>query len=332
MINQRFGILKQFILAATICICTTTVDAQLRVVNYNVHFCSADLDAMKEVFTAVALDDTHGKAIPVSMYVFQEVTKGKDSVLHKLVGETYSKGTYTNQGESGGAQAMFYNSTQLIEVADDHKDIYTGATRNADRWHVIGVGENEGVDLWVYSAHLKASPGTENKTQRVAGVKAILEDVATLPKDCHIIFVGDMNFYNVKEPAYILITKSLIDPLGTDEWAGNDDALKHTQSSRKIRKGGLASGGLDDRFDFQFISKSLQDNKGLELIRGSYHSLGNDGNHYDVAINDGENQFFDDDASRSNALALALHNASDHLPVIADYEVVKDEKLTPKPQ
>jgi endonuclease/exonuclease/phosphatase family metal-dependent hydrolase len=323
---HRFGILKQFIFTVAICVGVTTVDAQIRVVNYNIHYCSADLDAMKKVFIAAAQDDTHGEAVPVSMFVFQEVSKGKDNILHGLIGDTYSKGTYTNQGESGGAQAMFYNSTQLIEVLEDHNDIYTGATRNADRWHVIGIGENKGVDVWVYSAHLKASTGTENKTLREAGVKAILEDIATLPEGSHVIVVGDMNFYTVNEPAYTLMTQSLIDPLGTDEWAGTDNAMKHTQSPRKIRVGGLASGGLDDRFDFQFISKSLQDGKGLELVRGSYHALGNDGKHYDVAINDGKNEFFDGDATRSNSLALALHDASDHIPVIADYEVVEGEE------
>ena len=35
-------------------------------------------------------------------------------------------GTNTN---AGGAQAMFYNSTQLKEVGPSHKDIFTGATR-----------------------------------------------------------------------------------------------------------------------------------------------------------------------------------------------------------
>ena len=135
-----------------------------------------------------------------------------------------------------------------------------------------------------------------------------------------------MNFYNVKEPGYTLVTSTLIDPLGKDEWSGNDDALKHTQSPRKIRKGGLASGGLDDRFDFQFISKSLSDGEGLDIVPGSYHALGNDGNHYDIAIHDGENEFFDGDTTRSNTLALALHNASDHLPVIADYDVIGVEE------
>jgi hypothetical protein len=225
---------------------------------------------------------------------------------------------------------MFYHSQQLIEKPEDHVDIYTGATRNADRWHLIGIGENNGIDLWVYSAHLKASPGRENKEQRVFGVKAILEDITTLSEGANVIVVGDMNFYTVREPAYQAFIEVLIDPLGTDEWAGIDDAKKHTQSTRKERGGGLASGGLDDRFDFQFISTSLQDGKGLDIVRGSYHSLGNDGNHYDIAINDGDNVYFSLDTARSNDLATALHDASDHVPVLADYDVVKHEKtITP---
>jgi endonuclease/exonuclease/phosphatase family metal-dependent hydrolase len=221
---------------------------------------------------------------------------------------------------------MFYHAEQLIEKPEDHVDIYTGATRNSDRWHVIGIGENEGVDLWVYSAHLKASKGSENKMQRGFGAKAILENIATLPEGANVIVVGDMNFYSVHEPAYQAFIGVLLDPLGTDEWAGTDDASKHTQSPRKERGGGLASGGLDDRFDFQFISKSLQDGIGLDIVRGSYHALGNDGKHYDIAINDGDNVYFSDDKARSNDLATALHEASDHIPVIADYDVVKQEK------
>jgi hypothetical protein len=225
---------------------------------------------------------------------------------------------------------MFYHSQQLIELPDDHADIYTGATRNADRWHVVGIGENMGIDLWVYSAHLKASKGSENKTQREFGAKAILEDIETLPEGATIIVVGDMNCYSVNEPAYKAFVEVLLDPLGTDEWAGADDAIKHTQSPRKERGGGLASGGLDDRFDFQFISASLQDGKGLDIVRGSYHALGNDGNHYDIAINDGDNVYFSLDTARSNDLATALHDASDHVPVLADYDVVKHEKtVTP---
>ncbi len=306
--------------------------AQIRVVNYNVHYCSADMVAMDNVLDAASKDSTHGKAIPVSIIMFQEVNDGVQKKLHRLIGDSYSMGTYTNKNEtsgnkeSGGAQAMFFHAEQFTAKPDDHVDIYTGATRNADRWHLVGIGENEGVDLYVYSVHLKASKGRENKEQRAFGANAILEDIGTLPEGANVIVAGDMNFYTIREPAYQAFVKVLVDPLGTDEWAGEDDAKKHTQSPRKKRGSGLASGGLDDRFDFQFISKSLQDGVGLDIVPGSYHSLGNDGNHYDIAINDGDNSYFSTDTERSNKLATALHDASDHIPVIVDYEVRKQEK------
>ncbi|MDP7008320.1 MAG: hypothetical protein QGI78_01985 [Phycisphaerales bacterium] len=310
--------------------------AQIRVVNYNVHYCSADMEAMDTVLDAASEDGTCGDAFPVSIFLFQEVHDGVQNTLHRLVGDEYSMASYTNKNEisgraeSGGAQAMFYHSMQLIEKPDDHKDIYTGATRNADRWHLVGIGENSDVDLWVYSVHLKASKGSRNKKQRLFGAEAILEDIAGLPEGAHVIVAGDMNFYSVGEPAYQAFVHVLVDPLGTDEWKGEDDPKKDTQSPRKIREGGLASGGLDDRFDFQFISKSLQDSIGLDIIAGSYHSLGNDGKHYDIAINDGDNHFLKSDVARSNALATALHDASDHLPVIADYAYIEAAPKSPE--
>ena len=317
-------------------LCVTSTHAQLRVVSYNIAKCIGDHDALDAIIDATSLDDSHGEALPVSIFLFQEVSNGNEKIVHRFLGETYSMGTYTNKGEAGGAQAMFYESTQLKEVVDSHADIFTGATRYADRWELQGIGDNKGVSVWVYSMHLKASTGSENKEQRKFGANAILEDIATLPKGSHVIVVGDMNFYTVREPGYQSFIQTLIDPLGTDEWAGADDAVKHTQSPRKVRapKGtpgsGLIHGGLDDRFDFQFISHSLQDGKGLDIVEGSYHSFGNDGAHYDIAINDGDNSFFKSDSQRANKLAEALHIASDHLPVIADYDVVTVKNPAPK--
>jgi len=295
----------------------SAAQAQIRVVNYNIAKLQGDRDSLKQVLTLASEDEARGKALPVSIFLFQEVSQGNEKKLHKMLGAAYSMGTYTNQGESGGAQAMFYESTQLIEQVASHHDIFTGAGRYADRWELRGVGENEGVSLWVYSTHLKASKGSNNKDQRLIGVKAILEDIATLPDLAHVLDAGDMNFYSNNEPAYAAFVEILIDPLGTNGW--KSDALKHTQSPRKVRKGALIHGGLDDRFDFQFISKSLQDREGLDIIEGSYRAFGNDGKHFDVAINEEGKPYF----NNNEELANALHEASDHIPVIVDYEIIK---------
>ena len=60
----------------------------------------------------------------------------------------------------------------------------------------------------------------------------------------------------------------------------------------------------------------------MDIVEGSYHSIGNDGTHYDVAINKGDNTYFANDPIRANTFATALHDASDHLPVMADYDLV----------
>ena len=136
-----------------------------------------------------------------------------------------------------------------------------------------------------------------------------------------------MNFYHSGEPGYMEFLSAgpgqAVDPLGTGSWAGEPHAVKHTQSPRDNGANfcGLAPGGMDDRFDHQLVTDEWLDGDGLDLVPGTYRALGNDGQHFDVAINDGDNTYYPDDVPRSNALADALHDASDHLPVVVDYVV-----------
>jgi hypothetical protein len=263
----------------------------------------------------------------VSIFLFQEVDEAELNTLQKVVGAGYTMGTFTDQNDSswGGAQAMFYLSTQFAEDPSLHNDIYTGASRHADRWALNVLGY-ENKTIYVYSMHLKASTGSENQEIRRSGAENVRDDIMTLPIDSHVIVAGDMNFYSASEPAYIWFTDvgdgQLIDPLGTGiSWSGVSNALKHTQSPLASQNGGLIGGGLDDRFDFQFLSPSLLDGGGFELIEGTHRALGNDGDHYNLAITDGNNNYFPGDVPRGNTLADALIIASDHLPLIADYQV-----------
>ncbi len=297
-----------------------SADAAIRVVTWNIAKLQGDHDAVKLVLQEASRDDAQGSAIPVTVFVFQEVLPRNIDTLHDMLGEQYTQATFTDDGDSrfGGAQAMFYRASQAIEHVESHADIATGAGRHADRWRLDLLGMEEPVSLWIYSAHLKASRGKDNREVRRSGAAAICDDMATLPDNAEVIVAGDMNFYTNKEPAYGLLTSSegcgLHDPLGSDEWAGEDDAIKHTQSPRTQRSGGLVHGGLDDRFDFQLVSPSILEEPGLVLIEGSYRAFGNDGTHFDLAINAGTNSYSD-----TAGLAEALHEASDHLPVIVDY-------------
>jgi hypothetical protein len=78
---------------------------------------------------------------------------------------------------------------------------------------------------------------------------------------------------------------------------------------------------MDDRFDFQFVSSNMIDQAGFSIITNTYRPFGNDGNHYNISINDGDNSYFPGDIDRGNTLADALWSASDHLPLIVDYQI-----------
>ena len=88
---------------------------------------------------------------------------------------------------------------------------------------------------------------------------------------------------------------------------------------------GGATGGLDDRFDFILVSAALMDDQNTAyIIPESYRPWGNDGQHFNQSINDGTNGVVPE------KVADALHVASDHLPVVADFVfTASDDVFTP---
>lgn len=170
--------------------------------------------------------------------------------------------------------------------------------------------------ITIYSVHLKASNTTADRESRAQQIEAL---IATLPPSGHVLVAGDFNFYSVSESGYVLMTTprstvSFTDPLGS-EWVRNSTQWHsfYTQSSRvntSATCGGGVGGGLDDRFDYIFVSKSLE----KILVPNSYTHFGNDGsNRLNAPVNDPPNQRV------SAVIADALECASDHLPVYADF-------------
>jgi len=117
------------------------------------------------------------------------------------------------------------------------------------------------------------------------------------------------------------VTTTSTTPLGTADWLGSANAWKHTQSPRDIVADGLVGGGMDDRFDFILPTAQLNDGNGISLIANSCRAVGNDGAHYNLAVNAGNNTYFASNVSRSNILADDLFAAADHIPVLLDMQV-----------
>ena len=318
-------------LAAAVAV--SSAEAQVRVVNYNLAKLAGNANAIRATLAEMAFDDKPGFAVAPSVLVFQEVRNADlaaldGHVLAAFPGIPFARATFTTSGtedSASGAQCLYYRTDKLAEVVASHADIATGASRNSDRWLLTLNGyTSAAARFYVYSSHLKASNTTADANERNTGAIALRNNANALGAGQHIIFCGDYNLYTNTEPAYATMTAAgnaqAVDPLGPVDWVGAAGALKHTQSPRDV-SGTLIGGGVDDRFDFQFTTVDFQDGDGLSLIPGTYRTFGNDGSHYNLAINSGNNFYYPGDLAGSNALADLLFDASDHLPVVADYQV-----------
>ena len=156
-----------------------------------------------------------------------------------------------------------------------------------------------------------------DRVRREAQVITLMDYTKQMNDDHFYVTAGDFNIYSTDEPAYRKFFEETTTGYGnfndlvTVEGKYNNEEFSaiHTQSPRTSQFGGGASGGLDDRFDYILFSDSLMMSKKTFVIKESYNVLGNDGNHYNIAINEMPN------LSVSQDLADALHYASDHLPV-----------------
>lgn len=178
--------------------------------------------------------------------------------------------------------------------------------------------------FYVYVCHLKASTGFED--QRNSEAMALKTYLSSRSNAENVIIGGDFNFYGSDtEPAWNTILNAgsvqMKDPISLPgHWHGDPGfAWAHTQSTRVTAFDGGSFGGMDDRFDFIFIGTDLKDYSNDALyLNGSYRAIGQDGLHYNQAINEPENN------SEPAAIISALYYMSDHLPVYLEIEVIKE--------
>ena len=315
--------------------CAAEAQAQLRVVTYNIVGLAGNQTALRAVISSFHTDNKQGFATPVGLFLFSEVGTGDTAALLALVnqaapaGYTYALATFTGSGtedSASGAQAAIYRTDLITEIPSGHIDLSTGASRNSDRWlFQLNGYTSANARFYVYQSHLKASSGSANVATRLSGVQTLRANCDALGVGVRAIYSGDMNFYTRTESGYQAFIAAgngaAFDPLGTADWTGASNAWKHTQSPRDILADGLIGGGMDDRFDMMLPTAQLMDGAGIAFITGSYRAVGNDGNHYNLAVNSGTNSYFPAELSRSATLATNLFNAADHIPVLMDLQV-----------
>lgn len=227
---------------------------------------------------------------------------------------TYSAGAFNDGPDSDNA--IFFKSNLFSFVSNT--PIRT-ALRDISEFKLIYLPTND--TIRVYAAHFKASSGASNEALRAAEVDSLRKHTNALPANSKFWVVGDFNFYSTNEAAYqklLQVTANaegeFYDPLTLTGIFNNPAySLYHTQSTRVRAFGGGAISGLDDRFDFILYSKAIKNGTVVSYMNNSTVAYGNDGNHYNDSINRMPN------TAVTQAVANALHDGSDHLPIIATF-------------
>ncbi len=230
-------------------------------------------------------------------------------------GNVYSAATYINSFDTDNG--LFYKTSKFQFISNTPIQTDLRDINEFKLLHLLS-----GDTLRVYAVHLKASPSPADEAQRAKEVDSLRKVTNLLPAGSNFIVCGDFNIYNDSESAYQKLIQvnvnnegHFIDPIPlSGSWNNPAYSLYHTQSPRTRSFGGGITGGLDDRFDLILYSKAISLSGGMTYVANSTVAYGNDGAHFNDSVNHPPN------AVVSQAIADALHNGSDHLPVVANFE------------
>lgn len=324
--------------------------AQLRVVTYNTAngtFPSGNdpnpRTGMDLVLKAISDEVTNGISKPIDVLIFQEhdepytTTQAFVVLLNGIYGAgTYGRSTVVTQPtySTNIRQTLVYNTNTLSLV---HQKAFgtTGgeeAARQSARFQLRPAGYDSSADFYIYNDHYKSGTTccdpTDDQPRRNYEAQFVRADADALGQGAHVIYAGDFNIRSSSEAMYQTLLAAgngqAFDPINTPgNWYNNSGyAAVHTQSPHD-GSDGLVEGGMDDRFDFQLVTEELLDNEGLSYISGSYHAFGNNGTTYNDPVNDPGNTY-----PLTNAQIDALAHVSDHLPVVADYQLPAKMEVT----
>ena len=237
----------------------------------------------------------------------------------------YAKASDTlSNGYQYTMNVLYYNKNKLGEAGHTIAQTYI---RDIDVYKLYykSANLNQGDTTFIYFvvAHLKAGSdyngSTTNQDKRETMANNTMEYIATHHPDENYLMMGDFNVYTDTEPAfqtfinYKDVAIRFNDPVNQiGDWHNNYNyRMVQSQSTHTSSSGCAVGGGLDDRFDFILISNNVKyGNKKVKYVPGSFHVVGQDGKHFNEAVNSAPTN-----TSVPANVLNALYNNSDHLPV-----------------
>ncbi|MEM8946825.1 MAG: hypothetical protein AAGD11_16745 [Planctomycetota bacterium] len=319
------------------------VHGQLRVVSYNTATANTGLNlftarsGVDTVLEAIGAETVGGIAKPIDVLLLQEqfnmATSAQsfvdilndiyDPVDRTMYARSLLNGGTSSPDGSGGRPGLVYNTETVNLIGERRLGTVGGSAqaRQTLRYQLRPTGYDSSADFYVYNNHYKAGTSSSDQSRRLLEAQAVRNDADNLGQGTHVIYAGDFNIQSSSEAMYGELLSAgngqAFDPINTPGTWHNSSSLRitHTQAPSSSGPGDLVGGGVDDRFDFQLVTDEFQDDEGLSYISGTYRAFGNNGSHSccGSSITAGN--------GASPAVLSALTTASDHLPVVADYQL-----------
>lgn len=319
------------------------VYGQLRIANYNILASGGSTNTgLNTVLQAIGNDNTIGFSKPIDILLIQETktqattTQQVVDILNTIYGAgTYARGSLDASTTGGGMTGIVYRtgSVQLVNEVQVGTASTSGAARAPLRFQLRPVGYGANADFYIYNSHYKASDGSSNEIRRGVEAEMIRVNADALGQGARIMYAGDFNTYDSSE---IMLTGNgtitgltstgngqAHDPLNRPgNWNNNGAFIDiHTQAPAVSPPSGFVGGGLNSRFDMQYLTDEMDSGEGVSYISGSYHTFMNNGSvPLNSSINNASNTALPGLPNRSTVLT-ALTTASDHLPIMADYQI-----------
>jgi PKD repeat protein len=291
-------------------------------------------------------------AQPIDILALEETTSNTGTVQPILDGLNafyssrgisayYAMSPYQATEESGdpttgnGPNAMVYNTNTVQLVASVGVGTPEGSSNGEYRQPVryefapVGAPLTPSSVFYVYVSHYKADSGSPNTTYRNGEAQIIRADAATLPGNARVLYVGDYNCATSTEPMYQTLTapgtNQAYDPLNPS------DLYNITWGSSILTALTESATSLSTRFDYQMMTSNVLygvAGGGLAYVPGTYHAFANNGTTpYRGRVNSGSDTALNSDLT-TNVTGLSatqiyqdLTTATDHLPIVADYEI-----------
>ena len=338
--------------------------SEIRVVTYNMEASDGLSSYAGEILQAIGNENVNGIVRPIDILALQEMADGGFTIESQIVtalNNIYGAGTYAYStlnatGDGYEKVGMVYN-TKSVQIIDQVAFKDSQAPRNTGRYHfrIIGYGSN--ADIYVYCDHYKAYDDSSSIYKRAMEAMRVRWDKYyggdSLAAGTNIIYLGDYNLDNPFDDAimgtgydttasggydnpwyYLVGLVNLYGPPGSIYYSsGNGQAvdpggftqLVNWNSSTYKIFSTYSSTTPTSRIDFQLISKSLYDGRGVSLIKPGLGNCRASQTSYHAFCNDGTftygGRLVDAVGSKYNQ-TLVYHATlcSDHLPVVADYQ------------